>query len=108
MYAGRIVESGPVRAVFARPCHPYTHGLMASIPRLGQRRRAREGNTERVTRLPTIEGMVPDLRHLPRGCRFADRCKLVIEACREKEPELVSVDQPDHVARCIRWKDVSP
>ncbi|WP_394821181.1 ABC transporter ATP-binding protein [Pendulispora albinea] len=102
MYAGRIVESGPVREVFARPRHPYTHGLMASVPRLGQSRRSR------VARLPTIDGMVPDLRHLPGGCRFADRCKLVIDACREEEPELLRVDAEvasEHFARCIRWQD---
>ena len=97
MYAGRIVESGPVAEVFARPRHPYTHGLMESIPRLGQKRAAR---------LPTIEGMVPDLHRLPPGCRFADRCGLVVEACREKEPELVATDTTEHTARCIRWQDV--
>jgi len=100
MYAGRIVESGPVRQVLGRPRHPYTHGLMASVPRLGQRRRTR------LARLPTIEGMVPDLRHLPHGCRFADRCKLVIPACREKEPALTAVDAEAQFARCIRWQDV--
>ena len=99
MYAGQIVESGPVPEVFARPRHPYTSGLMASVPRLGQRK---------LARLPTIDGMVPDLRHLPKGCRFADRCKLVIDACREEEPPLVKVDEEEkrHSARCIRWQDV--
>ncbi|WP_394848747.1 ABC transporter ATP-binding protein [Pendulispora brunnea] len=105
MYAGRIVESGPVRQVLGRPRHPYTHGLMASVPRLAARKGPRDKQA-RLARLPTIEGMVPDLRHLPSGCRFADRCKLVIDACREKEPELLPVGSEEQFARCIRWQEV--
>ncbi|WP_394838219.1 ABC transporter ATP-binding protein [Pendulispora rubella] len=105
MYAGRIVESGPVRHVLGRPRHPYTHGLMASVPRLAARKGPRDKQA-RLVRLPTIEGMVPDLRHLPSGCRFADRCKLVIDACHEKDPDLLPVDGEDQFARCIRWQEV--
>ena len=98
MYAGRVVERAPVKEIFAQPRHPYTKGLLGSIPvpqRGGERKR-----------LPTIEGMVPDLRALPKGCRFADRCSMVIDDCRKAEPELVEID-PGHFARCIRAKEVS-
>ena len=99
MYAGRVVERAPVAEIFAHPRHPYTKGLLGSIPvpkKGGERKR-----------LPTIEGMVPDLRELPKGCRFADRCSMVIDDCRKAEPELVEID-PGHFARCIRAKEVSP
>jgi len=69
MYAGRVVERAPVQEIFAHPRHPYTKGLLGSIPRI-----ARGGERKR---LPTIEGVVPDLRDLPPGCRFADRCSMV-------------------------------
>jgi oligopeptide/dipeptide ABC transporter ATP-binding protein len=98
MYAGRVVERAPVKEIFAQPRHPYTKGLLGSIPvpkKGGERKR-----------LPTIEGMVPDLRALPKGCRFADRCSMVIDDCRKAEPELVEID-PGHFARCIRAKEVS-
>jgi peptide/nickel transport system ATP-binding protein len=74
MYAGRIVEHGPAEAVFADPRHPYTRLLLRSIPRL-------EG--ARKTRLPTIEGVVPDLRDWPSGCRFRARCPLADARCAE-------------------------
>jgi len=99
MYAGRVVERAPVREIFAHPRHPYTKGLLGSIPvptKGGERKR-----------LPTIEGMVPDLRDLPKGCRFADRCSMVIDDCKKAEPELVEIE-PGHFARCIRAKEVSP
>ncbi len=98
MYAGRVVERAPVKEIFAQPRHPYTKGLLGSIPvptKGGERKR-----------LPTIEGMVPDLRHLPKGCRFADRCSMVIDDCRKAEPELVEIEA-GHFARCIRAKEVS-
>jgi oligopeptide/dipeptide ABC transporter ATP-binding protein len=99
MYAGRVVERAPVKEIFAHPRHPYTKGLLGSIPKV-----TRGGERKR---LPTIEGMVPDLRDLPKGCRFADRCAMVIEACRDAEPALEEVE-PGHFARCIRAKEVSP
>jgi oligopeptide/dipeptide ABC transporter ATP-binding protein len=81
MYAGRIVEQGSVREIFSNPTHPYTQGLLASIPRLGRKEEY----------LPTIDGMVPSLANLPRGCRFQDRCKQSHDRCRELEPQLKSL-----------------
>ena len=81
MYAGRIVERAPVSRLFAEPQHPYTVGLLGSMPRL-------EG---RAGRLPTIEGQVPRANHPMAGCRFADRCPFADSACREREPALVPV-----------------
>ena len=78
MYAGRIVEVAPAADLFARPQHPYTRGLIASIPRL-------EGA---IDRLPAIEGNVPSLDDLPAGCRFAPRCGYAIERCRTGDPRL--------------------
>jgi peptide/nickel transport system ATP-binding protein len=97
MYAGQVVESAPAKKMFEHPRHPYTRGLIASLPRP-------RAAGERV-RLPTIEGMVPDMRHLPRGCRFADRCPMVIAACTEAEPPLMAVGD-DRLSRCIRASEV--
>jgi oligopeptide/dipeptide ABC transporter ATP-binding protein len=89
MYAGRIVEMGPVRRLFTRPAHPYTRALLESIPRLGVRRE----------RLTAIEGQPPDLSRLPAGCAFAPRCPSVMERCRvEAPPE--TVVEAGHVTRC--------
>jgi oligopeptide/dipeptide ABC transporter ATP-binding protein len=90
MYAGMVVERAPTAALFREPLHPYTQGLLASVPGFGA--------TEGKKRLPTIAGMVPDLRALPRGCRFQDRCGLVKERCREEEPALTSIDGDREVA----------
>jgi peptide/nickel transport system ATP-binding protein len=99
MYAARVVETAKVTSIFARPRHPYTRGLLESIPK--PREYGDEGSRRRLT---TIEGLVPDLRHLPPGCRFADRCPMVIDACTKEEPELVAVDDDagPHASRCIR------
>jgi oligopeptide/dipeptide ABC transporter ATP-binding protein len=94
MYAGVIVEEADTGELFSSPLHPYTRGLLASIPRpeRGQRRRER---------LKAIPGLVPDLRHLPRGCRFADRCTEVHAPCRESEPALVTAAAgAGHRVRC--------
>jgi peptide/nickel transport system ATP-binding protein len=91
MYAGQIVERAPVRALFARPEHPYTVGLLGSIPRLDEKRE----------RLPSIEGRVPDMTRPPAGCRFAARCPFVEPACRMQEPQLVEI-AADHLSRCRR------
>ncbi|SMD09372.1 ABC transporter ATP-binding protein [Sporomusa malonica] len=80
MYAGRIVEQGTVEAVFKAPRHPYTAGLMDSIPRL-------DGAKKQL--LHTIEGVVPDLAYLPSGCTFAERCEHAQGKCRLTQPELV-------------------
>jgi peptide/nickel transport system ATP-binding protein len=79
MYAGRIVEIGPVAAVIRRPAHPYTDGLMASIPSL----------EHRVDRLRQIDGAMPRLDAFPTGCRFHPRCPRVFGRCREEQPELL-------------------
>ncbi len=91
MYAGQIVERAPVRTLFARPEHPYTVGLLGSIPRLDEKR----------DRLPSIEGRVPDMTRPPAGCRFAARCPFVEPACRDTAPSLVEV-APGHLTRCRR------
>ncbi len=80
MYAGRVVERAPVSELFADPRHPYTQGLLRSVPSYGDNLGAR--------RLPTIPGMVPDLRKLPTGCRFRDRCDKAFVLCAEQEPRL--------------------
>ena len=92
MYGGSVVESGPTEAVFRRLAHPYSQGLFAARPKLG---------AVRGTRLDTIPGLVPELVDLPPGCPFADRCRLVVEACRRAPPPPLPVG-PDHFARCIR------
>jgi len=94
MYAGTVVEAGPTEAVFARRAHPYTRGLYAARPKLGM---------ARGQRLATIPGRVPELHTLPPGCPFADRCPLVIDACRVALPAEQHVG-PAHFARCIRWE----
>jgi oligopeptide/dipeptide ABC transporter ATP-binding protein len=89
MYAGRVVESGPVRRIFNAPAHPYTRALVESIPRLG----------EGPERLTAIDGHPPDLISLPAGCAFHPRCPQVIDRCRIEAPDTVEVE-PDHRARC--------
>jgi len=91
MYAGEVVERADVDALFASPQHPYTVGLLGSIPRLDQR----------TSHLATIEGMVPNMASLPKGCRFAARCPFVESACTTAPPTLTEVS-PGHWSRCIR------
>jgi oligopeptide/dipeptide ABC transporter ATP-binding protein len=98
MYAGRIVEESPVREAFYNPRHPYTEGLLRSVPRLTE-----EGIRQR--RLQTIEGTVPSLLDLPEGCKFATRCPYVITECELREPALLEVSET-HRARCIRFEHV--
>ena len=90
MYAGFIVETGPVVEIYARPRHPYTIGLLGSLPRLD------ETTHERLT---SIEGLPPDLISPPIGCRFAPRCDFATERCQTENPELISVGL-DHQAAC--------
>ena len=94
MYAGRIVEEAPVRQIFREPRHPYTEGLLRSVPSLTE-----EGIKRR--RLETIEGNVPNLLHLPEGCKFAPRCAYVIDECTAADVPLLRVDD-ERRARCIR------
>ena len=91
MYAGRIVESGPVRVIFRGPRHPYTEALMASVPRLH----------ETVTRLPSIDGQPPALHRVPAGCPFAPRCAYADERCRREYPPTFALG-PAHEAACWR------
>ncbi len=91
MYAGEIVERAPVDELFANPQHPYTVGLLGSIPRLDRR----------AAHLATIEGMVPNMTNPPAGCRFAARCPFVIETCTAAPPPLAIVST-GHASRCIR------
>ncbi|MGA8897979.1 ABC transporter ATP-binding protein [Bradyrhizobium sp.] len=91
MYAGEIVERADVDTLFASPQHPYTVGLLGSIPRL----------EHRTSHLATIEGMVPNMSEPPKGCRFAARCPFVESACATAPPPLVEIT-PRHWSRCIR------
>jgi oligopeptide/dipeptide ABC transporter ATP-binding protein len=93
MYAGRIVEIGPVEEVFRAPAHPYTQGLLESIPRLGS-------SLDHQERLNAIEGTVPSLLRLPPGCAFAPRCGKRTEECTVGTIELDPVGE-NHDARCI-------
>jgi oligopeptide transport system ATP-binding protein len=94
MYAGKIVESGSAREIYGRPRHPYTLGLLRSVPRLDEARR---------DKLVPIEGLPPDLANIPPGCSFYPRCTYRIDRCRQEEPPLMLVDAK-HYAAC--WVDV--
>jgi oligopeptide/dipeptide ABC transporter ATP-binding protein len=101
MYAGRVVEQGSVQEIFSNPKMPYTRGLLNSIPTLSK------DPTGRIKkkRLETIPGIVPNLLHLPQGCRFQERCTYVIDACRAQEPGLRVVAENreiPHTIRCVR------
>lgn len=89
MYAGKVVERGDVREIFHNPQHPYTVGLMNSIPKI-------VGPRERLN---PIDGNVPSLRNMPNGCRFAPRCPHAMDICRQKDPELVETSEA-HESRC--------
>jgi oligopeptide/dipeptide ABC transporter ATP-binding protein len=92
MYAGHVVESAPVKQIFDTPAHPYTVGLLQSIPRL---------NDERGARLTPIAGQPPDLSNPPVGCPYAPRCPKVQSRCRQERPELLPVDRGEQVAACF-------
>jgi peptide/nickel transport system ATP-binding protein len=94
MYAGRKVEEAPVRALFARPHHPYTRGLLASVPRLD-----RAADTGPRPRLAEIPGMVPSLKDFLPGCTFADRCGFATDQCRQAYTPLEE-KMPGHLAAC--------
>jgi len=91
MYAGRIIERGTARELYANPRHPYTLGLLRSVPRLDEPRRAR---------LDPIEGQPPDLMRLPGGCAFSPRCAFSVERCRVEIPPLQAMDAGGHVSAC--------
>jgi oligopeptide/dipeptide ABC transporter ATP-binding protein len=83
MYCGEVIESADIVSLFENPRHPYSRGLLDSIPKLRE---------EKLAELPIIPGMVPDLMHLPPGCRFADRCSRVTDECRLQRPALSAGD----------------
>ena len=91
MYAGRMVESGPAKPLFAHPHHPYTVGLLRSVPRLDE---------PRGTTLQTIAGLPPYLAHLPPGCSFAPRCWLADDECWQSVPELFTTE-PGRASACF-------
>jgi len=91
-YAGKIVESASAREIFKSPRHPYTYGLLQSIPKFTEKRTSEP--------LPAIEGMVPSPYHMPKGCRFNPRCPFATEKCREEEPEIIELT-PGHLVRCF-------
>ncbi|HCY85050.1 MAG TPA: peptide ABC transporter ATP-binding protein [Desulfobacteraceae bacterium] len=93
MYAGRVVEAAPTKNLFSSPLHPYTKGLMASIPVLGERTK---GQAKGLTEIP---GMIPSLYDLPKGCRFVNRCPHAFDRCKTQEPELSRADA-GHDVRC--------
>ena len=93
MYAGQVVEQGHMTDIFDRPFHPYTQGLLKSMPRLGDRR---GGHTPRLNEIP---GTVPALTETVVGCRFADRCPHVFDVCRQQQPELFEIGNSQR-ARC--------
>jgi oligopeptide/dipeptide ABC transporter ATP-binding protein len=91
MYAGKIIERGTARELYANPRHPYTLGLLRSVPRLDEPRRAR---------LAPIEGQPPDLSRLPAGCAFVPRCAFRVERCLTERPPLRELGVPGHVSAC--------
>ena len=97
MYAGRMAEKGSVFDIFDRPAHPYTRGLLASIPRL---------ETAPKSRLSIIEGMVPSLYDLPAGCRFQNRCPHAEEACAAAAPAIETIAD-EHQVACCRWRELA-
>ena len=91
MYAGKLVESGTTETIFAEPKHPYTIGLMASVPRL---------DSPRKVAPRAIEGLPPNLAHLPEGCSFSPRCSYVMDQCHNEAPQLENVGG-GHLRRCF-------
>jgi peptide/nickel transport system ATP-binding protein len=97
MYAGNLVESAPVETIFSNMKHPYTIGLMASVPRADKKR-------DRTLKLESIPGTVPNLISPPTGCRFHPRCKFKMDICSEKKPKLVEIEK-DHKVACFLYSN---
>lgn len=93
MYAGKVVEEAEVIEIFENPKHPYTKGLLNSIPKLGQK----------TDRLDSIPGNVPTPANMPKGCKFAPRCSQVMDICKEKDPELLQISK-GHQCRCFLYE----
>ncbi len=96
MYGGKIAETGEAKDLFAHPRHPYTDGLLKSIPTL---------ESERKVKLETIEGMVPSLHDMPKGCRFQNRCPYERDICETASPPIEEVSG-DHAVACYRWREI--
>ena len=96
MYAGKIVETGTAEEIYHNPKHPYTIGLLKSVPRLDEAMK---------TRLDPIDGMPPDLVNLPAGCSFAPRCKYSNDNCLQETPTLNTV-AGIHMSACLRFKEL--
>lgn len=96
MYAGQVAERGSVFDIFDEPAHPYTRGLLSSIPRLSDKPKSK---------LNVIKGMVPGLQDLPPGCRFENRCPYRVDKCQSAPPPLELIDK-DHHASCYRWREI--
>lgn len=96
MYAGKIIETGSAREIYHNPRHPYTLGLLSSVPRLDELER---------TRLLAIDGLPPNLINLPEGCSFAPRCKFAYEKCLEEAPTLTEAGQ-EHMSSCWRHAEL--
>lgn len=96
MYAGQLVEIADVPALFSKPCHPYTSGLLNCVP---------DAHSKHVARLKPIPGAVPAPDDLPAGCRFSTRCSVAIDACRDAEVPLQKI-APDRFSRCIRADEI--
>jgi len=93
MYAGRVAEKASVERIFSNPAHPYTSGLLDSIPKFEYKRK---------TRLKSIEGMVPSISDYPEGCRFRDRCAFAFEPCPGKQPEETGIEK-NHFVNCYKY-----
>ncbi len=93
MYAGMVVEYGDVKSIFENPQHPYTKGLLNSLPKLGEKR----------DKLNTIEGTVPNLTEMPKGCKFWPRCPFAMDECKNSRPDLY--ESENHKVRCFLFKD---
>ena len=98
MYAGSIIETGKIRNIYKKTRHPYTIGLLGSLPRL---------DDAPGTELVSIPGLPPDLLALPEGCPFAARCEYRVEQCVVENPPLVEIDGPGHSVACWRWEEIA-
>jgi oligopeptide transport system ATP-binding protein len=98
MYAGSIIETGKIRNIYKQTRHPYTIGLLGSLPRL---------DDPPGTELVSIPGLPPDLVALPEGCPFAARCGYRVEQCVNENPPLIEIDGQDHSVACWRWEEIA-
>ena len=97
MYAGRLVETAATDDIYGDPRHPYTMGLIGSVPRL---------DLPRKRKLYVIDGLPPHLAHLPKGCNFSPRCRFAIDKCREEKPELLPIGAENHLSACFRMEEM--